>query len=41
MTVMINQKVTRIQIEIRDNVGKVVSLDDNNTVILMIQRVME
>jgi len=35
---MINQKVTRIQIEIRDNSGKVVSLDDNNTVLLRLDR---
>ena len=38
MIVKINQKVTRIQIEIRDNSGKVVSLDDNNTVILRLDR---
>ena len=30
MHVKINQKVTKIQIEIRDNSGKIVSLDDNN-----------
>ena len=40
MTVKMNQKVTRIEIEIRDNAGKVVSLNDNNTVILMIQRAL-
>ena len=34
MTVKINQKVTKIQIEIRDNAGKVVSLNDNNTIVL-------
>ena len=38
MRVKINQKVTRIHIEIRDNAGKVVSLDDNNTVILRLDR---
>ena len=38
MTVMINQKITRINIEIRDNSGKVVSLDDNNTVLLRLDR---
>ena len=38
MTVMINQKVTRLQIEIRDNSGKVVSLDDNNTILLRLDR---
>ena len=38
MIVKINQKVTRIHIEIRDNAGKVVSLDDNNTVILRLDR---
>ena len=38
MRVKINQKVTKIQIEIRDNAGKVVSLDDNNTVILQLDR---
>ena len=38
MRVKINQKVTRIYIEIRDNAGKVVSLDDNNTVILRLDR---
>jgi hypothetical protein len=37
MTVQLNQKVTRIEIQIRDNSGKIVSLDDNNTVILLIQ----
>ena len=36
--VKMNQKVTRIEIEIRDNAGKAVSLNDNNTVILVIQR---
>ena len=34
MIVKINQKVTRIHIEIRDNAGKIVSLNDNNTIIL-------
>ena len=38
MIVKINQKVTRIHIEIRDNAGKIVSLDDNNTVILRLDR---
>ena len=38
MRVKINQKVTKIHIEIRDNAGKVVSLDDNNTVILRLDR---
>ena len=38
MNVMINQKVTRIEIEIRDNSGKVVSLDDNNTILLRLDR---
>ena len=38
MTVKINQKVTKIQIEIRDNAGKVVSLNDNNTVVLRLDR---
>ena len=38
MTVKINQKVTNIQIEIRDNAGKVVSLNDNNTVVLRLDR---
>ena len=38
MVVKLNQKVTRIEIEIRDNAGKAVSLNDNNTVILMIQK---
>ena len=41
MSVMINQKVTRIQIEIRDNSGKVVSLDDNNTILLRLDRATE
>ena len=40
MTVKINQKVTKIQIEIRDNAGKVVSLNDNNTVVLRLDRVV-
>ena len=38
MTVKINQKVTKIQIEIRDNAGKVVSLNDNNTIVLRLDR---
>ena len=38
MPIKINQKVTRIQTEIRDNSGKVVSLDDNNTIILRLDR---
>ena len=38
MPIKINQKVTRIQIEIRDNSGKIVSLDDNNTIILRLDR---
>ena len=38
MHIKINQKVTKIQIEIRDNSGKVVSLDDNNTVVLRLDR---
>ena len=38
MHVKINQKVTKIQIEIRDNSGKIVSLDDNNTVIRRLDR---
>ena len=37
MHVMINQKITHINIEIRDNSGKVVSLD-NNTVLLRLDR---
>ena len=37
MPIRINQKVTRINIEIRDNSGKVVSLDDNNTIILRLE----
>ena len=41
MTVKLNQKVTRIEIQIRDNAGRIVSLNDNNTVILAIQRVAE
>ena len=39
MHVKINQKVTKIQIEIRDYSGRVVSLDDNNTIILRLDRV--
>ena len=38
MTVKINQKACKIQIEIRDNAGKVVSLNDNNTVVLRLDR---
>ena len=37
-TAKINQKVTKIQIEIRDNTGKVVSLNDNNTIVLRLDR---
>ena len=37
-TAKINQKVTKIQIEIRDNAGKVVSLNDNNTIVLRLDR---
>ena len=38
MTVKINQKITRIEIQIRDNAGHIVSLDDNNTVVLRLGR---
>ena len=38
MRVKTNHKVTKIQIESRDNAGKVVSLDDNNTVVLRLDR---
>ena len=38
MTVKINQKVCKIQVEIRDNAGKVVSLNDNNAVVLRLDR---
>ena len=38
MPIKIGKKVTRIQIEIRDNSGKIVSLDDNNTIILRLDR---
>ena len=38
MPIKINEKVTKVQIEIRDNSGKVVSLDDNNTVVLRLDR---
>ena len=40
MVVKLNQKVTRIEIEIRDNSGKVVSLDDNNTILLRLDRMV-
>ena len=40
MTVRMNQKVTRVKIEIRDNSGNIVSLDDNNTVLLRLEKAL-
>ena len=40
MTVRMNQEVTRVKIEIRDNSGNIVSLDDNNTILLRIEKAL-